>query len=923
MNNLPSGTVTFLFTDIEGSTKLAQAHPDAMAALLARHNEILNQAVKAHNGFIFRVTGDSFSASFHDANDALRAALDTQRLLHNEAWSPAPIKVRMGIHTGAAQLEFDSKDNLYSGYATLALTQRIMSVGHGGQILLSQSTYDLTRDRLPEKAQLVDMGERQLKDILRPEGIYQLSVTDLPSDFPPLNTLESFLHNLPTQLTSFVGREKQIDEIKALLNSSRLVTLTGSGGTGKTRLSIKVGTQELASFANGVWLIELAPLADPSQIIPTIAQAFGLQEHPFAPLASLVIDYLRDKKLLLILDNCEHLIEACARLADDFLHQCAGLKILASSREALGIAGEITYHTPSLADAESTRLFVERARIANPKFNLTDSNATSIAQICSRLDGIPLAIELAAARTKLLSPEQIAARLDDHFRLLVGGSRTALPRQQTLRALIDWSYNLLSEEEKQLLRNASVFVGGWTLDAIEVVADDPNVLEHLEQLVNKSLVVTEEHENEMRYFMLETIRQYAREKLFDANQASVARDRHFVYFDELSEKLWNEFRSTDIAPIIKNVENEVENFRAALEWGLENQTEENVRLAANYCAISSLLGTLAEGFAVTKIAVDRAKALPPVDGDAHVHRQKLIARALFTHGMIGLGVGNMPVVIETLKEAIAISRVTGDKQMLGYSLEMYFTASMFINAPGGVEAAQEGLEIFSHEVRDNFGLGMSYLNLSRIASRRGDENEREKYFGKVRDLIHEIPGSFQVGMFFLGMGMDERVRGNYTAAKKILEEGLNIFQRIGNTNFTLIMQSELGHLERQTGNLTQARLIYQDTIVGWQDLGNRSAIAHQLECFGFLAIHDEEPQRAPKLFGTAEALRERIQSPMTDYERVEYDQAVAQVRSLLTEAEFNALWAEGRSMSMEQAIEYSLRERFEIQVSQANNLNMR
>src|SRR5215216_3522446 len=390
--NLPSGTVTFLFTDIEGSTKLAQQYPDAMHALLARHNEILNQAVEAHNGFVFRIVGDSFSASFHDANDALHAALDAQRVLHNESWSPASIKVRMGINTGAAQLEIENQENTYAGYATLALTQRIMSAGHGGQILLSQSTYDLTRDSLPEKAQLIIMGERRLKDVLRSEHLFQLSVPGLPSEFQPLNTLESFQHNLPTQLTSFVGREKEIDEIKASLNSSRLVTLTGSGGTGKTRLSIEVGTQELANFANGVWLIELAPLSDPAQIIPTLAQAFGLQELPFRPLESQVMDYLRDKKLLLVLDNCEHLIEACARHANDLLHQCTGLKILASSREALGIAGEVAYRTPSLADSESTSLFVERAHAANSKFSLTDSNASSVAQICHRLDGIPLAI---------------------------------------------------------------------------------------------------------------------------------------------------------------------------------------------------------------------------------------------------------------------------------------------------------------------------------------------------------------------------------------------------------------------------------------------------------------------------------------------------------------------------------------------------
>ncbi|MBC7878022.1 MAG: adenylate/guanylate cyclase domain-containing protein [Anaerolineales bacterium] len=907
MNNLPSGTVTFLFTDIEGSTKLAQQYPDAMPALLARHNEILNQAIEAHNGFVFRVVGDSFSASFHSANDALNAALNAQRRLHNEAWLPAPIKVRMGIHIGAAQVDVNSTQNTYSGYATLALTQRIMSAGHGGQILLSQSTYDLTRDRLPEKAQLVDMGEHRLKDVLRPEHLYQLSVPDLPSEFAPLNTLEYFQHNIPSQLTSFVGREKEIVEIKALLNSSRLVTLTGSGGTGKTRLSIEVGIQELASFTNGVWLIELAPLTDHAQIIPALAQAFGLQELPFRPLVSQVMDYLRDKKLLLILDNCEHLIETCARLANDLLHQCAGLKILASSREALGIAGEVAYRTPSLADSESTRLFVERAQAANSKFSLTDySNASAVAQICSRLDGIPLAIELAAARTKLLSADQIAARLDDLFRLLVGGSRTALPRQQTLRALIDWSYDLLTEEEKQLLRTASVFVGGWTLDALEAVSDDPNAIEHLEGLVNKSLVVTEERGSEMRYFMLETIRQYAREKLFGAKQSSAARDQHFVYFDKVSEPMWDAFRLENLSAMVKRAKDEVENFRAALEWGMENHVEESLRLAANFCIVSNMLGFVTEGVRIAQAAVERAKSLSTVSGDADLRRQKLIAKALFIQGLMGMGTGNMPLVLQVLREAIAISRITGDRQILGYSLEMYYTATGFIHMPDRDEAAREGFHIFSHEINDSFGLGMAQMNMARLAAEKGDESEKEMYFEQLRERIRESPESFQAGMFFLGMGMDEKVRGNHATAKKHFEDGLIIFKGLSNLNFQLAMRSEIGHVERNAGNFHQARLIYSETIKDWQELGNRGAIANQLECFAFLAIADEEPQHAVKLFSAAEALREKAQSPMADYERVEYDQSVAQMRAMLPEAEFNSLWAEGKSMTMEQAIELVL-----------------
>ncbi|HEX9839655.1 MAG TPA: adenylate/guanylate cyclase domain-containing protein, partial [Anaerolineales bacterium] len=756
MTNLPSGTVTFLFTDIEGSTQLWEKYPESMPVVLAKHDSILKEAIESNHGRIIKTTGDGAHAVFEKAIEAVNATLAAQHTLQTAKISENSgvlLRVRMGLHTGEAEL----REGDYYGQ-TLNRTARIMSLAYGGQILLSGITAEVVRDHLPANTFLLDLGEHRLRDLIRPERIFQLNAPSLPKDFPPLKSFDTFPNNLPIQLTSFIGREKEITEIKSLLHSARLITLTGSGGTGKTRLSQEVSAQELTNFQHGVWLIELASLGDPSQIIPTMAQVFGLQELPFNSLTNLVIDYLRDKKLLLILDNCEHLIGACARLADELLHQCAGLNILASSREALGIAGEVSYHVPSLANSESTKLFVDRARAVNPNFKLTDGNASSIAQICSRLDGIPLAIELAAARVKLLSPEQIAARLDDRFRLLVGGSRTALPRQQTLRALIDWSYDLLSEGEKRLLQFASVFVAGWTLDALEAIADDPNTIEHLEQLVNKSLVVTEERESEMRYFMLETIRQYAREKLFETKQAPAARDRHFFYFNELSEKLWETFRSSNVLPILDRVDDEVENFRAALEWGLENHVEENVRLAANFCTISSMLSVPAEGVTIVKTAVECARALPPVEGDANLHRQKLIARALFAQGMVGLGVGNIPQVMQALKEAIAISRLTGDKQMLGYSLGTYYTATTFINAPDGKKAAQEALHIFSQEVNDNMGLGMAYLNMARLSASRGDESEKERYFGKLRELVREMPRSFQVSMFLLGMGMDERMR---------------------------------------------------------------------------------------------------------------------------------------------------------------------
>ena len=760
--------------------------------------------------------------SMHNANFRLPKSLRLRKSRYESVWGCTRAKrncvmaITMAVHSIAPR-------------ASWALPM-------DGQILLSAVTAALAREHLPESTSLLDLGEHRLKNLSRPENIFQLNVSDLPSDFPPLQSLNAIPNNLPTQLTSFIGRDKEMAEIKVLLDSARLVTLMGSGGTGKTRLSIEVGTQELASFPNGVWLLELAPLTDPTQIIPALAQVFGLQENPYATLETMLMDYLRDKKLLLILDNCEHLIEACAHLADDLLHHCAGLKILASSREALGIAGEMAYSTPSLASAESTQLFVDRAHAANSSFHLTDENASSISQICSRLDGIPLAIELAAARAKLFSPEQIASRLDDRFRLLVGGSRTALPRQQTLRALIDWSYDLLSDEEKVLLRIASVFVGGWTLDAIETISDDPNVMENLEQLVNKSLVITEERESGMRFSMLETIRQYAREKLFDAKQVGVARDRHFVYFTELSEKLWDAFRSSSVSAWRDRADEEAENLRAALEWGLENHIEEAIRLAANFCLVSDWLSNQALGLTMVKSAIEKVQSLPPAEGKFDIQRQDLLARAFFAQGMIALSKGYLPLSKQALHEAISISRAIGDKHLLGYSLELLYTVSTFIDEPEAEDFAYEGLKIFTDEIDDSWGLGMAYQNIARIAISKGDQGEKRKYIAKFNELRREAPVSIQAGMSLMGLGRSESEQGNYEDAIPLFEDALDVFSQLRIKNFQMAVKSQLGHIARYTGDLAGAKSIYRETIQGWQDIGNRGAIAHELESFAAIAI---------------------------------------------------------------------------------------
>jgi len=888
---LPVGTITFFFTDIEGSTRLWEKHPEGMKSALAKHDSILREAIEASHGHVIKTTGDGFHAVFATAMDGINASVTAQRGLHSSIFLPnssIPLKVRMGLHTGEAEL----RDGDYYG-AVLNRAARLMSVAHGGQILISNATAELVREQLPPDVTLQDLGEHRLKDLTRPERIFQIVHPELPNDFPPIKTLDAFPNNLPVQLTSFIGREKEINEIIAALKTSRLVTLTGSGGTGKTRLSTEVGSQLLTSFQHGVWMIELAPLSEESQIIPALAQ--------------LVEDYLRDKKLLLILDNCEHLIAGCARLADHLLHQCAGLKILASSREALGIAGEVAYRTPSLADSESIQLFVDRARAANSKFALTDSNASSIAQICHRLDGIPLAIELAAARTKLLSAEQIATRLDDMFRLLVGGSRTALPRQQTLRALIDWSYDLLSNEEKRLLQFASAFVGGWTLEAMEFVADEPSTLELLEQLVNKSLIVTEEHSGVMRYFLLETIRQYGREKLFEAKQASAARDRHFIYFDKLSDGLWNVYRIRSEVEIERHqsIRIEMDNLRAALEWGLQNNLEETLNLAANIAMSLGISGGQMEGIPMLKLTLEKFRALPPSENEIQRKREELLMRACFCLGTITVGSGDIVLSRRELQEAIQIARQLGDKFMLGYSLEMYANSSIFIRAEDTLPAAQEGLEIFT-ELNDSAGLAMAYSNLARWAAINGNFGESQKYLALLQEISRDIPLSFQSGILLLGLASNARFQGQFETAKKHFEAGLKMFERVGHKGFMTVMTTEIAHTERAMGNYSNAKNTYKETIKVFQDLGNRPAVAHQLECFAMIAVVEEEPQRAAKLFGAADAIREATGHKPTNEEQAEEAQSITRLHTMLSELEFKTLWAEGKSMTMEYAVQLAL-----------------
>ncbi|HXD08595.1 MAG TPA: adenylate/guanylate cyclase domain-containing protein [Anaerolineales bacterium] len=782
MNNssLPTGTVTFLFTDIEGSTKLAQEYPDSMPVLLARHHDILHQSIQTHNGYVFQIVGDSFAVAFHSASDALNAALNAQRILQNESWTPAPIKVRMGIHTGAAQLQIDSKDNAYSGYTTLASTQRIMSAGHGGQILLSGATRELTRDSLPADAELLDLGEKRLKDLLRPEHIYQLNIAGLPKTFPPLKTLDLFPNNLPVQLTSFVGRENEIAELKQELEAHHLVTLTGSGGTGKTRLSLQVAADLLDYFDHGVWFIELAPLIDPDLIPQTILSAIGISEQQNKTPLEILKEYLREKKSLLVLDNCEHLVTACAQVANAILNVAPGLKVLASSREALGVKGELSYPVPSLSlpdvkhlptidqlsQYEAVRLFIDRALLVAPHFVVDKDNAPFIAQICFRLDGIPLAIELAAARIKMLSIEQISKRLDDRFRLLTGGARTALPRQQTLRALIDWSYDILSDNERLLLRRLSVFAGGWTLEAAEEVCSgdgiEPyDVLDVLTQLVNKSLVVVVEHaqSGETRYRMLETIRQYAREKLQEAGGGEFVRDKHLAYFVKLVEEAEHELYSSNQVFWFNKLDDELDNFRIAMEWALIANVELGLQIASIPWRFWNVRGYPIELGDWFKQLLER-----------HSTINILHAQALAIYSVWHFQRGNFPETIRLAEQSLQMAHTLADRQTEAFSLNFLGAFNMLQgNVVEGMTLLKESLSIY-RTLGDKIGQADTLRFLatanSSLSERRTDLCEEA-----IR-LYRELGDLSGITVSLINLARLTMWAGDFSSAAPLLEEAI-------------------------------------------------------------------------------------------------------------------------------------------------------
>jgi len=919
-----SALSAFLFTDIEGSTRLWEEHAAAMGAALAIHDRILRASIEA-GGTVVKTTGDGILAVFDGPAAAVSAAIEAQRSLRDAAWgATGPLKVRMAVHAGAAE----ARDGDYFGPA-LNRVARILSIGHGGQIIASAVAAALAEDELPPGVDLIDLGSHRLRDIDRPEQVYQVVVDDLPRSFPPLRSLSTRRSNLPVQLTSFVGRERELAELETLVGRHRLVTLIGTGGTGKTRLMIEVAGRLADGFPDGVWVAELAPLGDPSQIAAEVARALGVPEVPGVPSMQIVTTFLADKELLLLLDNAEHLVDGVAGVAERLLGAAPRLRILTTSREALAIAGEsvlqlLSLSCPSIpatrsgetaatsmdleaaASTEAVRLFTERATAVDPGFSLGLSNVGAVAEICRRLDGIPLALELAAARVSVMSTEDIALRLGDRFRLLAGGRRTAVPRQQTLHALIDWSWDLLTDEDKRLLRRLSIFSGGWTATAAARIVgdgDEPldrvDLIDHLTRLVDRSLVIVDRGAT-TRYRMLETIRQYAREKLIEAGEVAALADRHFAAFADLAAAAEPELRGPAIADWLDRLDADAENLGAALEWGLEASPWEAVRMATALLAYWSVRVASAEAEARTIAAIEIARARTVGVADAEPADQVQAARLLGGAAWVWAASGRAQLGLGWADEALVLARANEDVEALLLSLAGKVISTVFTGG-GAIRALFEEAIDLADRSGTLWVLALS-AGFAGATISPADPAGGEALLQRAEAAARQSGSPSTIAAVAIAHGRAHGHAGMTDEAVVRFAAAIAGSTQLGDERFALVARSDMAHALRRGGRLDEAEAVYRETIGGWVHLGHRGAVANQFENFAYVAIERGQGPRAARLLGAATAIREATGQQMAFDEVPELEGFIERLRGSMPAADYEANWAAGGALSQPEAV---------------------
>ena len=953
MHHLPRGTVTFLFTDIEGSTRLLQQLGDRYSRILEECRRLLRAAFQEWNGHEVDTQGDAFFVAFARATDAMSAAVDSLRALAVHPWpEDVVVRVRMGLHTGEPQLSSE-------GYIGIDVHHgaRVMSAGHGGQVLLSQATRDLVVHQLPTGVSLRDMGEHRLKDLQRPIHLFQLVIAGFPADFPSLKTLDACPNNLPIQPTPLIGREREVASLGQLLRliDVRLVTLTGPGGTGKTRLALQEAAELSDLEWRGIYFVDLAPVSDSAQVIPTIASTLGLREERGRSPLECLKEEIDQNRVLLLLDNFEQVLDAAVQVSD-LLVACPQLKILVTSRAVLRVRAEREFAVPTLTLPDSAQmpdlealmqyeaivLFLQRTQAVAPEFRLTDMNAPVVVEIVRRLDGLPLAIELAAARMKLLSPEALLARLNQPLQVLTSGARDVAARQHTLRNTIAWSYNLLDAQEQELFRRLSDFVGGCTLEAIEVVNGVLGnatglILDIVASLVDKSLLRRREQGKgeEPRLAMLETIREYGLELLGASGEMKAVRKAHAVYFMELSERAGLE-RASDSPEWLDRLEQEHDNLRAAMHWSLEDmegckeialrlggalrtfwysrgylsegldfleralvgsdEVEEPMRAAALYAAarLYEVRGDYdrAEPFLVQSLALYRELGNPA-----------RIAYALHLQADIAWRRGILDMARSLAEESLAVFRELGDRGAIA-SLLLHLGA--LAADQGEYARARDLLEeslAINRELGDKGSIADSLFNLARANFFSGSE------LGAARVLLEESLSLFRqlsdkesIGYCLCLLGLLTLEQGDVTTARSLVEQSVALFKERRQAHGMALSTSAMAMVIAAQGDNAVARALYDAALTEARKAGDKLIIASGLEGLSRVLVALGEYERAVQLRAAAETLREAIGAPIPAVERPADEQAAKVAREWLGEEAFAEVWDVWRGLKVEDAL---------------------
>jgi len=915
---LTAGLMTLLFTDIEGGVRLWEADRDAMAAASARNDHIVREQIEASGGHVFKAVGDAHRAVFADPVAALSSAVAIQRAVSAEPWaSTVPIRVCMALHSGACA----ERDGDYVG-PVVNRAARLLDVGHGGQILVTAATYALLADRLPGGVGLRDLGEQRLRDLGRAERVFQVTGPGLAEGFGVLRSLDdpALRHNLPSQATSFVGRTAELAELRALVSGgSRLVTIAGPAGIGKSRLALQAAADALDGSGDGAWLAELAPVAEPELVPRIAAAALGVREAPGRPVLDTLIDAVADRDLLMILDNAEHMLGAVAELANAVIRSCPRACLLVTSREPLGISGEHVFRVPGLtvppadlavpdrlAAFESVQLFAEHAAMHQRGFIVDDANAAAVAAICVRLDGIPLALELAAARLGSLSVSEISARLDQRFWLLTTGSRTALPRHQTLRALIDWSYDLLSPQERIVFDRLSVFAGGWTLEAAEAVASGGDVaewqvLDLLAALVGKSLVQADVIHGSTRYRLLETLRAYAAERLAQRGGAGLreARSAHLDHYLALVETAAARLRRADEVRWLDSIEAEFDNIRATLAFSVADpdSAEPGLRLAAGLRSFVFSRGHSGEVIEALGALLRRPDARQPT---------RSLALALVTNCKLLTHFDRSPDIPSMAEEAITIARSLADDDLAADALAALNWFSFLQGDLSAALARADEAIALARAARNPIRLVVALGHRAVFKAETGDLDASLADYQEVLSLSRASGDNYTLVVTLINLGVDQVVAGEFPAAVAYLKDGLRVADAHGYQHLSAAAKMNLGFAHLMNEDAASARRFLIGVLDTARVTDEKTWVHGALLGLALAAGADADPAVAATLHGAADHQYEQAGQAFDTKESKMRNSGQARLRDALGDAVFDAAYQHGRTLSQADAIALAL-----------------